>query len=95
MLRSDDTIAAVVGNLTAGCGTELHTRALLTALSALIALYHWSERNLASEAYPVLANNEMESIQSQCGESFTDGTAPSGITETAQKGLASSTVMLA
>ncbi|KAK0461208.1 uncharacterized protein EV420DRAFT_1530896 [Desarmillaria tabescens] len=149
---SNDTIAAVVGNLTSGCSTELTTIGLdtsqteqnvvtaqeayptvrrilclqdsdtycvtetlrgiessvgtlsvnrivsligaqsgLSSLPSNVTCSNCAKAayNILKEADPGLADNGTESIQSQCGESFTDGSSPSGITETAQDGSAS------
>ncbi|KAK0195467.1 hypothetical protein F5146DRAFT_922551, partial [Armillaria mellea] len=155
---SNDTVAAVVGNLTSGCSTELATIGLNTSETgqnivaaqeayptvrrilclqeqvthhALVCVFSdtycvtetlrgiessvgtlsvdrivsflggqasfsslpsnvtcsnctKAAYNILQEADPALVGNGTESIQSQCGEAFTDGSSPSGITETAQ-----------
>ncbi|KAK0454927.1 hypothetical protein EV421DRAFT_462675 [Armillaria borealis] len=144
---SNDTVAAVVGNLTSGCSTELATiglntsetdqnivtaqeayptvrrilclqdsdtycvtetlrgiessvgtlsvnrivsflggQASFSSLPSNVTCSNCTKAayNILQEAYPALVNNGTESIQSQCGEAFTDGSSPSGITETAQ-----------
>ncbi|KAJ3733457.1 hypothetical protein DFJ43DRAFT_1067231 [Lentinula guzmanii] len=149
---SNDTLSAIVTNLTAGCGTELSTLGFsssdtatlistvqefyptvrqvaclkdgntncvtetltnlqdavgnlsLTNIAALVASGNSTSipsnvtcsncvkaaYNTVDTAFPGLLDSENSTIQGECGTSFTDGSTPSGIVESASNSSSSS-----
>lgn len=68
-----------IASLTTGAGITLpNVPTNVTCTNCIKAIY-----NQVKSAFPSAASDAAPALQSQCGASFTDGTAPSGIVESA------------